>query len=703
VSFATPPPGRVARPIHPGVVRDVLRYVEHAAGVEARDRLLAELPAHRRAGDVVDPHRWVSRGELNDVVAAAARLCGDDQIGRRAGEEKFRAGLLSPFGAELAATGSVEAACERVVARYAKVSLSRRPVVVANGTDHVLLESHYLDPAGANRFACDYQAGYFSQLPTLFGLLGTAVEMECRARGDARCVLRLAWRPDPVHTPVDRLGSARDEDVTWFEEAQATAAKLVGASDVEELLDEVVRQACQTFAAPQVLLTARLRGDHAPRVHHTGFDDDRADALAGHLAAGTLEHDEHVAIADIASAARTYGRLAAVFPAGSTITADERRKLHAYAEHVASALHALASLEGARRDRDTARALLSLARAFAEVTSVHDVTTRLTKAIPEVTGCDLATVWLFDADRRSIRLVGSEDRAGNEQPLEPKHLFVDDFPDLVAAMRSRRPTLLDAVAAPAVIRPYLTQTGIAELAMVPIAGNGHLLGIVTAGFTTAIGSFEHGSLFERLRGLTAHASTALQNAHLLERMRHEAMHDTLTGLPNRSLVEGRGRQALSAVERTGNRVAVLFLDLDGFKEINDTHGHFVGDALIRHVAARLDGLMRVSDTVGRLGGDEFVVLMPDVETEQDALDVAARIIAAFRRPINVEGRSVSVSCSIGVASSGSCAPYDDLLRRADAAMYAAKAAGGRRYAVDDPVVALPPEALVAIDLPSLGG
>ncbi|MBK6592164.1 MAG: EAL domain-containing protein [Burkholderiales bacterium] len=162
-----------------------------------------------------------------------------------------------------------------------------------------------------------------------------------------------------------------------------------------------------------------------------------------------------------------------------------------------------------------------------------------------------------------------------------------------------------------------------------------------------------------------------------ERIRFLAHHDVLTELPNRSLCQQRLAEALAEARKTGEKVAVLFIDLDRFKLINDTLGHHIGDGLLRIVARRLSQAVRSDDTVSRLGGDEFVIVMRDVGTleELDHL-VNQRMIPSIRQSAVVEGHSIAVSCSVGVALFPDDArDQDELLRRADAAMYEAKSAG----------------------------
>ncbi|MDR3536908.1 MAG: EAL domain-containing protein [Acetobacteraceae bacterium] len=169
-----------------------------------------------------------------------------------------------------------------------------------------------------------------------------------------------------------------------------------------------------------------------------------------------------------------------------------------------------------------------------------------------------------------------------------------------------------------------------------------------------------------------------------ERMRHMAHHDVLTGLPNRALMDMRLSQALAGAKLDGSNVAVLCIDLDRFKTVNDLLGHQGGDTLLTHVAQRLQGCIRARDTVARLGGDEFVAVLPNLPTADVAASVARRIVEALSRPFELNGSQVSIGASIGVAvapADGTTA--DVLLQHADIALYAVKDAGRGRHCFFD--------------------
>lgn len=165
-----------------------------------------------------------------------------------------------------------------------------------------------------------------------------------------------------------------------------------------------------------------------------------------------------------------------------------------------------------------------------------------------------------------------------------------------------------------------------------------------------------------------------------ERVQYLALHDALTGLANRVLFFDRLNSAIAAGDRKGGAFALLYLDLDDFKPINDTYGHEAGDLALRTVAERLRGCVRESDTVARLGGDEFVLMVNDTFEKTAAITVAEKVIATLTRPLPIDGCQHLLGCSIGIAlypRDGEDA--DGLMRYADAAMYGAKRLGKNRY------------------------
>ena len=197
-----------------------------------------------------------------------------------------------------------------------------------------------------------------------------------------------------------------------------------------------------------------------------------------------------------------------------------------------------------------------------------------------------------------------------------------------------------------------------------------------------------------LEFLADQAAIAIQNAKLYEQaqqeiadrkkaeeaIKHLAHHDALTGLPNRRLFNERINLEIARSERNNQRIGVMLFDLDQLKKVNDTYGHTVGDLLLQAVAQRLLGLLRKSDTVARMGGDEFLLILPEMEQPDDAVKTAERVLSALSTPFNLEGHHINITTSIGISffpDDGK--EVDELVRKADLAMYKAKDKGGNIF------------------------
>src|SRR6266853_286958 len=230
-----------------------------------------------------------------------------------------------------------------------------------------------------------------------------------------------------------------------------------------------------------------------------------------------------------------------------------------------------------------------------------------------------------------------------------------------------------------------------------------------AGQTTGARSDEIGTLvtsFNRMMAtIEQQAEEISQFPRRLEQLTKQAFRDSLTGVPNRALFMDRLSHGLTRARRRHEHVAVLFLDLDRFKVINDTLGHAVGDQLLVEVSNRLGSSLRPGDTVARLGGDEFGLLLEDVADGETAEAVALRIEAELAKPLHFEGREIFITASIGIAlSSARLGMPEEILRDADLAMYHAKAKGKARHEIFDDSMSAPAlesmESVVMHDAPA---
>ncbi|MDQ6664676.1 MAG: EAL domain-containing protein [Acidobacteriota bacterium] len=228
-------------------------------------------------------------------------------------------------------------------------------------------------------------------------------------------------------------------------------------------------------------------------------------------------------------------------------------------------------------------------------------------------------------------------------------------------------------------RAEVQASGLKSCWAVPIcSGSGLAMGVIAVYLKTS--ALPNAAQVRLLESAAQLACVAIERRLLYEQLQHQANHDTLTGLPNRALLLDRLQQALASAQRQKRQLAVLCIDLDRFKQINDTLGHGAGDLFLKGIAGLIRNTLRASDTLARMGGDEFTVLVAEIESPEAVNELAERLIEAIRQPVVVEGVELFGSASIGIGiypQHGATA--EDLQRNADNAMYQAKDAGKNRY------------------------
>jgi len=666
--------------------RWLVAHVRDTEGAGAVDRILELAGETRDADTLCDDATWSSYAQFRRLLEASSTVLGGPEHLMGAGLNAF-ASLSTPDYTEMLQSLGSPAALYREVAA-AGVAIS--PIVVQRseevGPTEFVIHTRLAPPFAPFKEWCWFGMGLIAVTTVLFGFPpADVVEEQCQCDGHAECAIRVSWRvtDDAVRRAEywemrSKLLEAR------LESFERTVANLVNGDDLEQVLPRIIAAAARAVRAPAFVLAVSELGDEPERVYADGLPDDEVGAIAHGLLQGTLTTDASRLVTDVASTRRHYGRLAAVHPDGRFFP-QERTVLEAFGRLAAAALDSAAALHDARRQAETSDALLGLASTLAELGSVDEIAARVARAVPAVVDCDRVAVAVYESDGAFCRVAGLAGLPDDEASA----LFVRRFPvrdewDGSSAMQVHLRGAMSPVNA---IGEFMHASGSQASATMPIVAGGQLVGWVsTSVLDDAVRLTANRDLADRLRGLAGQAATAISNARLLDQVRHQALHDSLTGLPNRALIVDRAEHMVHRARRAHVDAAALFVDLDNFKTVNDTLGHGAGDELLQAVALRLSGVMRGSDTVGRLGGDEFVVLVEDVTLSAGPELVAERVLDVLREPFHLahHGGPISISASVGIASGQTSA--GDLLRDADIALYRAKGAGKGRYVVFEPAM-----------------
>jgi diguanylate cyclase (GGDEF)-like protein len=354
-----------------------------------------------------------------------------------------------------------------------------------------------------------------------------------------------------------------------------------------------------------------------------------------------------------------------------SFTVEERSIARGMARLLELTLTMLGTLQAERSMRERTEQLLTIQRAISRRQPLDQILSRVISAAQDLLGDEIVGLWLRDAtDPEQLRLAVHIGLSG------PATIALADAGAAGAAMLTDDLVVWQGDGGP----------GVSMAA--PVHESGTVAGSLMIG-SHRPGRRYSASDIQTLRAFAEHVSLALTDANTVDRM-HQAFHDSLTGLASRSLFVDRLTQQLRLAGPAAERVALLFVDLDRFKAINDTLGHAAGDALLMNTAQRLKSQLRDTDVAARFGGDEFAVLLNRVSAPEDAVRVAERILRALDQPLLIAGRLLHINASIGIAvSSPDTLDPDELIRRSDIAMYQAKRDGRGRYATftDDMLLA----------------
>jgi diguanylate cyclase (GGDEF)-like protein len=533
------------------------------------------------------------------------------------------------------------------------------------------------------RELCAFGFGMTSTLPQLFGFSVADISHEsCQSDGDPSCSARLRWDAAEGSEAAARRAEMKIRLLeARLAELQGTVAELGSGDGLAHVLGRVMTGATRAVEAPKFVLDIKASATSHHFIRTKGLDKDAGAAMTRALREATSEPGENVLVTDVASERGHYGHLVAIRSELNSFDGRERSVLESYARLAASALDSEAAVVEARRQAETAQALLALSSSLGGFTTSDEMARHLASIIPSVIDCDRAivslalsageTTWAyatngFDlATATTLRGIATPTYTGSPDQWLYRHP-----PDAPAGGLSAA----------------LVASGSLAARSLGISLNGELFGWITVDVTAHPERLEDDvEITERLRGLAGQTAIAIYNARLLEEIRYQALHDSLTGLPNRVLILDRVEQAMARARRDHVDMALFFIDLDGFKDVNDNLGHKIGDDLLRSVAKRFTATLRESDTVARLGGDEFVVLAEGIALAAGPELVAERLLEVLAEPFELTGPNpvlnpVSVSASIGIAV-GPRDSSEELFRDADVALYRAKEAGKNRYVI----------------------
>ena len=347
-------------------------------------------------------------------------------------------------------------------------------------------------------------------------------------------------------------------------------------------------------------------------------------------------------------------------------------------EELAGAFNAMTSKLG--RQFSVLSAMAEIDRSILSALDADYIIDTLLRRMPEVVPCDFVFVVVIEkgaAPTAQLR-IGVPLRNAETEPRIVS-LSADEMDELkkgeVIFVGPTRATL------PAYLAP-LGERGATDFILFPVMLPDGLAGVIGLAYRDppALDPEDIAQAGE----LADRTAVALSNAAWGEKLYHHAHYDALTDLPNRLLLKDRLEQALARASRDGSLVGVLFIDLDRFKKVNDSLGHRTGDQLLVHMAAALAKCVRKADTVVRLGGDEFTVVIPDIDPGEEAVSVissiARMIMSEFSLPLVIDDREISITTSIGIAVYPKDADnFDDILKNADSAMYHAKDMGGNNF------------------------
>jgi diguanylate cyclase (GGDEF)-like protein len=661
----------------------LLARVHAHGGPPAVAELLRGAGSTRSPEYLLDIGNWISHSEAQALWQAGAQVTHHPEFARAVGEDAVRRLTNSPVAALFRSLGSPERLYSEIAATSGKYTVITRMEAVRVEHEYAEIVAHPVEGFPRDPLSCAWTRGLLTQPPVLFGLAPAKVEHEeCAAFGAPTCVYRITWGSATGELPAssehalalhDQLEAMQDRLRSMY----ATASDLIGTDNLADVLARITDRAAFEVRAPRYLLAVRTSPGGEIHCHGKGFDAAQAAEYGRLLLDGDAsELPESWLVVAVKSNRRDYGRLLAACDEGKQFFPQEHDLLEVYARYAATALDSATALTEARRRYAQSIALLDLARELAEAGTSGEIASRLADAVPAVVDCDRVGVYLWDAAhgtlvRRALSVGGAP--AGEESDWSLAPSPAGPLERLLNTP-NQQPIFIDSESGDPLLRERFSALGALATIVVPLASADHFLGLLAVSVMERPDRLEPcDDLLDRLSGVAAQATTALQNGRLVDEITYQAMHDPLTGLANRAQFTEVLREAIVRARLRSERVTLLYIDLDGFKPVNDQFGHDAGDTLLVAVGERLTSCTRAADVVARLGGDEFAVLL-DSSASAKAIDaLSVRLENAFTRPFVIDGRGLRLGASVGRAVFPDDADgAEGLLRAADRAMFEAK-------------------------------
>lgn len=662
----------------------LLRLVRSELGEKAVSELLDRACVPHREAYLESVDNWVSLEQACAMLQAGVDLTGDPSFARRVGENALRQHAGTAVATVLRSLGSTEAVLKAVAVSSSRLSTVTTMETVEIRPGHAVIRAAVRPGFTRRPLHCDWARGLLAATPMLFGLpLARVTESECQARGGSHCLYTVSWDAEEAAVAADpqqRVTALEAQLVAMSERLQsayATASDLISTADMETVLRRIVERAASAVRTPSHILAVRTSPGAELQVYSVGMNEEHARKLAlESLSRGSSVGDSTLAV-EVSSSRRSYGQLIARYPGATEFLPQERELLVLYAKHAAAVLDMASALADAARRHEQVSLLLTLAHEVARAGTSREVAERLCVAVPQVVDCDRVGVWLWDELEQQLRCLEVSQRPDEEtEYLRAVGVTPAASPSVARMVARPEPQFFGADTEDGFISQLMERLEICGLVVVPIVARDTFLGVLTVSVIHEPARLRSNEdLLQRMTGVAALAATAIQNGQLIDGLHHRADHDALSGLLNRV---GLGHRVDEIFEDAGlrhDRLGLLFIDLDEFKQINDAYGHETGDEVIRKVATRLEAITRGSgDAIARIGGDEFVVILGDVADAAQLQAAEMRMRAAFADSFVLNDERITLSVSVGSAlwpQHGET--LDQLVGHADAAMYADKA------------------------------